>query len=94
MCKFCHIGYPVNDLVHQLTLYMILKTKKLIKEQHLGGDYEWLQHGDPLMFDQVMLYQPHRVCKNCFDLFKEVEKLKAVEKEFARALGIPLESSD
>jgi hypothetical protein len=32
MCRFCQIGYPVNELSHQMTLLMILKTEKQIKE--------------------------------------------------------------
>ena len=32
MCRFCQIGYPVSELTHSLTLLMILKTEKRIKD--------------------------------------------------------------
>jgi len=71
-----------------MTLMMIIKTEKTLKEQQLG-DLDWLYHGEVEMYDQVSLYQPHRVCKTCFAIFKQIEDLKEVEKGFIKALGIP-----
>mmetsp|Transcript_551 Transcript_551/g.596 ORF Transcript_551/g.596 Transcript_551/m.596 type:complete len:94 (+) Transcript_551:156-437(+) len=46
------------------------------------------------MYDQVSLYTPHKVCKECFTLYKGVEDLKSVERKFAKALGIPIDQMD
>ena len=73
ICRFCQIGYPVEELNYSLTLKMILKTERLL--MNLGYFYEWLNHGDESMYEDISLYKPFSACVNCYAIFKEVDEL-------------------
>lgn len=60
ICRFCQIGYPTDELTYSLTLKMILKTERLL--MNLGFFYEWLNHGDESMYEDISLYKAFSVC--------------------------------
>ena len=68
ICRFCQIGYPVEELNYSLTLKMILKTERLL--MNLGYFYEWLNHGDESMYEDISLFKPFPACVNCYSIFK------------------------
>eukprot|EP00347_Sterkiella_histriomuscorum_P010413 403376398 len=88
ICRFCQIGYPVEELNYSLTLKMILKTERLL--MNLGYFYEWLNHGDESMYEDISLYKPFAACVTCYSIFKEVDELQQVQIQLSRALGIPV----
>lgn len=55
---------------------MIIKTERLL--MNLGYFYEWLNHGDESMYEDISLYKPFVACVNCYSIFKEVDKLQQV----------------
>ena len=52
---------------------MILKTERLL--MNLGYFYEWLNHGDESMYEDISLYKPFAACVTCYSIFKEVDEL-------------------
>ena len=48
----------------------------------------WMSCGDYENYDTSALYQTHKVCETCFELFKAVDKLRKRELEMAWRLGI------
>eukprot|EP00762_Andalucia_godoyi_P002516 ANDGO_02792.mRNA.1 hypothetical protein AMSG_08462 len=99
MCKSCCTYYEPDELIYSMTPKMIYDT-----EQHLAkrGIYlDWFKKnqtgssGAPssdIPLDSSTMYQPCKVCRSCFDLYVTESKLAQVEAEFARAVGIPMQS--
>lgn len=82
VCKYCECYCPRKDLTHKMTLKMIILT-----DRHLmlrGKNYDWMQRSDLKAIDPSLLYLEHRVCKTCYRLFKEVEKLMDLELKIAQ----------
>lgn len=55
-------------------------------DRHLmlrGKNYEWLFRSDIKDIDPSLLYLEHRVCKLCYRLYKEVERIMNLELNFA-----------
>ena len=93
ICKFCQLGFTLASLRHKLTLKQIINTEKYIKD--IGFNKDWLTHGDsPSSIDPFVLYQPFSVCKDCYSLHKQVQRLKVAHQEFANVFGIQVKDSD
>lgn len=65
---------------------MILNTEKYIKD--IGFNYKWLDHGNPDHLDPLALYQTFSVCKDCYMLHNQIEKLRVLHSDFGKAFGI------
>jgi len=88
LCKYCEIMYPVEELLHKMTLKSIIQADKHL--MHRGKTFKWLERSEIKQIDTVALYQEHKVCDSCYKLHEETEKLRHLEFEFAKALGIPV----
>jgi LMBR1 domain-containing protein 1 len=87
-CKYCEEFYPTDQMNHKMTLKMLMQTDKHL--MHRGETFEWLNRSDIKHIDTTLLFQEHKVCKCCYKLYQATEKLRAVEFQFARVLGIPV----
>eukprot|EP00347_Sterkiella_histriomuscorum_P019089 403342991 len=93
ICKFCQLGFSLSALTHKLTMQQIINTEKYIKD--IGFNKEWLTHGDSSEFiDPFVLYQSFSVCKDCYSLHDQVQKLKIVHKSFGKVFGIQIKEQD
>ncbi|EAS01971.2 Lmbr1-like motif protein (macronuclear) [Tetrahymena thermophila SB210] len=87
ICKYCETVFPENELCHKMTLKMIIQTDKHLL--HRSKNFPWLARSDIKHVDTPLLYQEHKVCKTCYTLYTETEKLIQQEYQFAKLLGIP-----
>ncbi|KAL4442889.1 hypothetical protein ABPG74_010778 [Tetrahymena malaccensis] len=87
ICKYCETIFPENELCHKMTLKMIIQTDKHLL--HRSKNFPWLARSDIKHVDTPLLYQEHKVCKTCYTLYTETEKLIQQEYQFAKLLGIP-----
>lgn len=55
---------------------MIIKTERLL--MNLGFFYDWLNHGDENMYEDISLYKPFNVCVNCYLIYKQIDELQGV----------------
>eukprot|EP00818_Percolomonas_sp_WS_P000370 CAMPEP_0117441816 /NCGR_PEP_ID=MMETSP0759-20121206/3829_1 /TAXON_ID=63605 /ORGANISM="Percolomonas cosmopolitus, Strain WS" /LENGTH=1043 /DNA_ID=CAMNT_0005233681 /DNA_START=171 /DNA_END=3302 /DNA_ORIENTATION=+ len=88
-CKMCLNMYPPKDLMYQMTFKMIYATESHLKQRAVK--LPWFDRPEfNSVTDTSMWYEPHPVCKNCFDMYIQEQKLSKVEVEFAKAIGIPV----
>lgn len=86
-CKYCELLFPEDELTHKMTLKMIMQTDMHLQQR--GKELEWLAR--PEYNKHMQLYQWHRVCQNCFELYQATVRLQEAAFKFARTLGLPLE---
>lgn len=67
---------------------MIIKAERLL--MNLGYFFEWLNHGDESMYEDISLFKPFPACVICYAIFKEVDELQKVQIQLSRAIGIPV----
>lgn len=71
-----------------MTLKMVIQTDKHLLWR--GKEYEWLSRSDIEIIDISSLYVEHKVCKQCYLLYTEVDNLIKVEAHYNRVLGVPV----
>eukprot|EP00742_Colponemidia_sp_Colp-10_P005596 GILJ01005982.1.p1 GENE.GILJ01005982.1~~GILJ01005982.1.p1 ORF type:complete len:988 (+),score=146.86 GILJ01005982.1:2024-4987(+) len=87
-CKFCQVGYKLDELAFEMTMKMIIDTEDHLR--HRGRSFSWLDRADlRSVVDTPLLYRTHRVCRSCYKLYQQTEELKDLEGRFAKAIGIP-----
>jgi len=84
---FCKIPFPVYELIHKLTLKMLIDMEKMIR--HIGFNLDWIDFSDPKFQENSLLYQAFRVWDSCNILCKALMDLKEVEIKIANASCIP-----
>ncbi len=90
-CKMCLNQYPPNELEYSMTLKMIYATEQHLKRRSIR--LAWFDRPEfRYVKDTSTWYQTHKVCKNCFDMYLQEQKLAKVEVKFAKAIGIPVNS--
>jgi LMBR1 domain-containing protein 1 len=67
---------------------MIIQTDQALLKR--GYKFDFLKRYQQKSVDLVNLYEEHKVCKKCYKLYKETEKLLEVELELNKVLGIPV----
>lgn len=88
-CKMCLNMYPPKELLYQMSFKMIYATESHLKQRAVK--LPWFDRPEfNSITDTSMWYEPHPVCKNCFDMYIQEQKLSKVEVEFAKAIGIPV----
>lgn len=88
-CKMCLNQYPPSELEYSMTLKMIFATEKHLKRRSVR--LAWFDRPEfRYVKDTSTWYQTHTVCKNCFDMYLQEQKLAKVEVKFAKAIGIPV----
>jgi len=88
LCKYCEQLYPVEELLHKMTLKSIIQTDRHL--MHRGKTFKWLKRSEIMQMDTAALLQEHKVCKSCYKLHQETERLRQIEFELAQSLGIPV----
>lgn len=56
-----------------MTLKMMLKAERLLR--NIGFFYDWMNHGDESMYEDISLHKPFNVCENCYLIIKEIDEL-------------------
>jgi len=88
-CKMCLNLYPPAELMYKMTMKMVYATESHLKQRAVK--LPWFDRPEfKSVSDTSMWYEPHPVCKNCFDMYIQEQKLSKVEVEFAKAIGIPV----
>jgi LMBR1 domain-containing protein 1 len=88
-CKMCLNSYAPHELAYTMSLKMIYATENHLKRRAVR--LAWFDRPEfNSVTDTSMWYQAHKVCKNCFDMYLQEQKLAKVEVEFAKAIGIPV----
>lgn len=88
-CKMCLNLYEPQDLSFSMSLKMIYATEAHLKRR--ATKLAWFDRPEyNSITDTSLWYTFHKVCKNCFDMYLQEQKLARVEVEFARAIGIPV----
>lgn len=88
-CRQCLNLYHPNELMYKMTMKMIYATESHLKQRAVK--LPWFDRPEfKTVSDTSMWYEPHPVCKNCFDMYIQEQKLSKVEVEFAKAIGIPV----
>ncbi|KAM3146974.1 hypothetical protein pb186bvf_000690 [Paramecium bursaria] len=88
MCKYCEQNYPEQLLSHKMTLKMIVQTDKHLYWR--GKSFGWIERSDVTNLEVSNLYHEHKVCKQCYNLYKETEQLIELQLIFNKMLGVPV----
>jgi LMBR1 domain-containing protein 1 len=90
LCKYCELLFPEDELNHKMTLKMIMQTDKHLQQR--GKSFGWLSRPEyNKHLDTIQLYQWHRVCQDCYELYEATVVLQETAYKFSKMLGIPLE---
>ena len=90
VCAICNVPHRPQELEFSLTLKMIHDMEQHLK-QH-GRHLAWFDRPEFRVAQTALWYQPLRVCKSCFDLYTQEQKLEQAELLFAKVIGIPVDS--
>lgn len=85
-CKYCE--EKMRESTHKMTIKMIIQTDQALLKR--GYKFDFLKRYQTKSVDLVNLYEEHKVCKKCYKLYKETEKLLEVELQLNKVLGIPV----
>lgn len=89
-CKMCLNLYPPQELTYSMSYKMIYATERHLKRRSVK--LAWFDRPEfTYVKDTSTWYQTHKVCKNCFDMYIQEQKLSKVEFQFAKAIGIPVD---
>ncbi|KAA6374578.1 MAG: hypothetical protein EZS28_029895, partial [Streblomastix strix] len=92
-CKSCNAQFPMEDLVHELTMKMILQTINHLT--HRGVRIPFFERTDlKVRGGETGMTRIFKVCNSCYDLFNSEKQLAKLEANFAKALGINIISND
>ncbi|KAH7822024.1 putative Lmbr1-like motif protein [Monocercomonoides exilis] len=91
-CKCCNMMHPPSELVHELTFKMIIQTINHLT--HRGEKIEFFNRTDLKVRDKLAMTRVFKVCNSCYELYNAEKTLITVEKNFAKAVGIPLVMDD
>jgi hypothetical protein len=73
-----------------MTLKMIMQTDKHLQQR--GKAFSWLYRAEyGKSMDTLQLYQGHRVCQSCYELYEATVQLQETAYRFSKLLGVPLE---
>ncbi|CAD8077133.1 unnamed protein product [Paramecium sonneborni] len=87
ICKYCEQSYPEQHLQYKMTLKMIIQTDKHLYWR--GKTFNWIDRSDVTNLEVSNLYHEHKVCKQCYTLYKETEQLIELQLQFNKQLGLP-----
>nr|CAG4707649.1 unnamed protein product [Naegleria fowleri] len=88
-CKMCLNLFPPSELNYSMTLKMIYATEQHLKRRAVK--LSWFDRPEfKGLTETSSWYQEYKVCKPCFDMYIQEQKLAKVELEFAKAIGIPV----
>ncbi|CAK83163.1 unnamed protein product (macronuclear) [Paramecium tetraurelia] len=87
ICKYCEQSYPEQYLQYKMTLKMIIQTDKHLYWR--GKTFNWIERSDVTNLEVSNLYHEHKVCKQCYTLYKETEQLIELQLQFNKQLGLP-----
>ncbi|CAD8139136.1 unnamed protein product [Paramecium pentaurelia] len=87
ICKYCEQSYPEQHLQYKMTLKMIIQTDKHLYWR--GKTFNWIDRSDVTNLEVSNLYHEHKVCKQCYTLYKETEQLIELQLQFNKLLGLP-----
>ena len=88
-CKFTLAGFVTEDLSCTMTGRMITELKNHLSVRLPAARFEGLFAGQSYPIDATYMSQPLHVCLEAYDMYRCEAQLKAVEKNFAIAMGIP-----
>ena len=88
-CKFTLAGFVAEDLACTMTGRMITELKNHLSVRLPAARFQSLFAGQSYPIDATYMSQPLHVCLEAYDMYRCEAQLKAVEKEFAIAMGIP-----
>ncbi|CAD8054888.1 unnamed protein product [Paramecium sonneborni] len=86
-CKYCEQQYPEHHLQYKTTLKMIIQTDKHLYWR--GKTFNWIDRSDISNLEVSNLYHEHKVCKQCYTLYKETQQLIELQLQFNKQLGLP-----
>lgn len=87
-CKYCDV--MMNDSTCKMTIKMIIQTDQSLLRRGYEKDLDFLHRYSLKNVDLINLYEEHKVCKKCYMLYKETEKLMEVEHQLNKLMGIPM----
>ncbi|KAK2964052.1 hypothetical protein BLNAU_1133 [Blattamonas nauphoetae] len=91
-CKSCAGTYPPHELVHDLTYKMIVRTINHL--EHRDTFIDFFNRTDLKQRDRREMTRVFTVCNSCYDLYQSEKRLSIVEKQFAKSLGITINTTD
>eukprot|EP00658_Telonema_sp_P-2_P072038 TRINITY_DN6122_c0_g1_i2.p1 TRINITY_DN6122_c0_g1~~TRINITY_DN6122_c0_g1_i2.p1 ORF type:complete len:500 (+),score=108.33 TRINITY_DN6122_c0_g1_i2:158-1657(+) len=88
-CWSCLVPYGVDRLQCKLTAKMVTSLQHRLRQR--GQACTGFDRCAGTADRAAILYQPHAVCQQCFQLYQAEQELVQVEEEFARSIGVPVD---